>query len=41
MSRVLFDYDAYTDSFPRLRGDEPLVVCGLGLKGKFSPPTRG
>ena len=41
MSRVLFDYDAYTDSFPRLRGDEPDRTIQEGWELMFSPPTRG
>ena len=41
MSRVLFDYDAYTDSFPRLRGDEPPNLPPIRGRKKFSPPTRG
>ena len=28
-------------SFPRMRGDEPIVAAGVGLTLTFSPHARG
>ena len=34
-------YDYFEISFPRPRGDEPLVTSVYRLGAGFSPPTRG
>ena len=41
MSRVPYDHTDELDSFPRLRGDEPVLKPATNVPMTFSPPTRG
>ena len=41
MSRLWSAPGMSAKGFPRVSGDEPVLICGVGIEEQFSPRERG